>query len=81
MLQKALPRLQALEDFSAESIHAAMFGLIEELGVKNGAVLFPLRVAVSGKKFTPGGGIELCEILGKEESCVRICKAIAQLQG
>ena len=26
---------------------------------KNGIILWPLRVAVSGKQFTPGGGIEL----------------------
>jgi len=47
-------------------VHAALFALIEEKGVKNGFMLWPLRVAVSGKQFTPGGGIELAAVLGKE---------------
>ena len=59
----------------------SLFALIAELGVKNGAVLWPLRVALTGKSFTPGGGVEMAVILGKEESLARIRKGIAQLQG
>ena len=57
-----------------------MFQLIADMGVKNGWMLWPLRVAVSGKQFTPGGGIEICAILGKEESLARIRKGIELLQ-
>ncbi len=71
-LEQALPVLEALDDFSVESIHTALFDLIAKLGVKNGYMLWPVRVAVSGKQFTPGGGIEICAILGKEESLKRI---------
>ena len=78
-LKAALPRLEALEDFSQEKIHEAMFTLIGELGVKNGWLLWPLRVAVSGKQFTPGGGIELAAILGKEETLARVRAAIEKL--
>ena len=78
-LKAALPRLEALEDFSQENIHEAMFTLIGELGVKNGWLLWPLRVAVSGKQFTPGGGIELCAVLGREESLARIRAAVEKL--
>ena len=35
--------------------------------------------AVSGKQFTPGGGVELCAILGKEDTLARIRKAIDAL--
>ena len=52
---------------------------IEEMGVKNGQVLYPLRVAVSGKSFTPGGAIEIADLLGKEESIARIKKGIEKL--
>ena len=38
------------------------------MGVKNSIVLWPLRVAVSGKASTPGGATELCALLGKAES-------------
>ena len=75
-LKAALPVLEALDDFSEESIHTALFDLITKLGVKNGYLLWPIRVAVSGKQFTPGGGIEICSILGKKESLARIRKGI-----
>ena len=78
-LQKVLPVLEALEDWNADAIHAALFELIGELGVKNGWLLWPVRTALSGKSFTPGGGVELCAILGKEDSLNRIRTGIARL--
>lgn len=48
--------------------------------MKNGYLLWPVRVAVSGKALTPGGGIEICAMLGKEESLRRILKGIQQLK-
>ena len=79
-LNAALPVLEGLEVFTEETIHDAMFQLIADMGVKNGWMLWPLRVAVSGKQFTPGGGIEICAILGKEESLARIRKDFELLQ-
>lgn len=79
-LKETLPVLEALEDWSEQGIHDALFALIEQLDVKNGRVLWPVRVAVSGKQFTPGGGIEICELLGKEESLIRIRKSIEKLE-
>jgi len=78
-LKDILPVLEGLSDWTEENIHEALFKLIEEKGVKNGIILWPLRVAVSGKSFTPGGGIELCVILGKDESIARIRKGIEKL--
>ncbi len=71
-----LPVLTNLTSFDKDSIHAALFAMIETLGVKNGIILWPLRVAVSGKQFTPGGGIELAAIIGKEKTISRIKHAI-----
>ena len=79
MLIKMLPVLEGLSDFSFDSIHEALFKLIAELEVKNGLVLWPLRVAVSGKQFTPGGGIEIAAIIGKDETIKRVKKAIELL--
>ncbi|HKM31979.1 MAG TPA: glutamate--tRNA ligase, partial [Oscillospiraceae bacterium] len=62
------------------SIHEALFALIEKLEVKNGFILWPLRCALSGKSFTPGGGIELCKIVGKADSIQRIKKGIELLK-
>ena len=51
-----------------------------KMQLKNGQVLFPVRLAISGKQFTPGGAIEIAEILGKEETLKRLDSSIAQLQ-
>ncbi len=66
-------------EWTFDAIHDAAMGLVEKLGVKNGQLLYPLRVALSGKAFTPGGGVEIAEILGKEETLNRIDAAIAKL--
>ncbi len=75
-LKEVLPVLEALNDWTFDNIHNALFDLIAKLEVKNGIILWPLRVAVSGKSFTPGGGVELADILGKEETLNRIRKGI-----
>ena len=80
-LNEILPVLEAIpeNEWNEEKIHEELFALIEKLGVKNGWLLWPLRVAVSGKQFTPGGGIELCAVIGKADSIERIKKGIAKL--
>lgn len=78
-LKEVLPVMQALDDWSIDGIHAKLFELVEKLGVKNGYVLWPVRVALSGKERTPGGAIEIAAILGKEESLKRINKGIELL--
>ena len=78
-LEAIKAKLETVEDFSFESLHDNLMALVEEMGVKNGQVLYPLRVAVSGKSFTPGGGVELASILGKDETLKRIEKGIEKL--
>ena len=79
-LKRILPVLEGIDEFTQENVHEALFRLIEERGVKNGIILFPLRVALSGKQFTPGGGVELSVILGKEDTLARLKKSIAKLE-
>lgn len=80
-LKATLPVLEAIDEnnFTTQNIHDALFGLIAQLEVKNGYLLWPVRIAVSGKQFTPGGGVELCAILGKTETIARVNKAIEKL--
>ena len=80
VLRQILPVMEAMDDFSDEAVHTAMFDLIAKLGVKNGYLLWPLRIALSGKQFTPGGGVEIAAILGKEESLKRLKKGIEKLE-
>ena len=79
-LLKIKPVLEGLEDFSFDNIHTALFALIEQLGCKNGIILWPLRVAVSGKQFTPGGGIEIAATIGKQDTLKRIDMGIEKLK-
>ncbi len=78
-LQAVVPVLEGLEEWTKESIHDSLIALVEKLETKNGKILWPVRVAVSGKAFTPGGGVELAHILGKDETLRRINKGIQQL--
>lgn len=78
-LKMILPVLESVEDWNSENVHSALFAEIEKQGVKNGWMLWPLRVALSGKAMTPGGGVELCAVLGKDESVKRIKAAIEKL--
>ena len=78
-LKNARDFLESLNDWNHETIHDGLMNLAQSLGIKNGQLLYPVRVALSGKAFTPGGAIEIAEILGKQESLKRIDTAIAKL--
>ncbi|WP_419003101.1 glutamate--tRNA ligase [Anaerotignum lactatifermentans] len=80
-LEAALPVLENLEDWNTTSIHDALMALVGELGIKNGQLLWPVRTALSGEPTSPGGAMELADILGKEESLHRIRKGIELLKG
>ena len=66
-------------EWSDEAILEAMKGIAEAEGVKNAAVMWPERIAVSGTQVTPGGAVEITRILGRDEALRRIDTAIARL--
>lgn len=78
-LKETLPVLSNLNAWTFDTIHDALLHLAKEMDVKNGRIMWPVRVAVSGKAATPGGAVELCLILGKEETLRRIQAGIEQL--
>ena len=78
-LQAILPVLESLEQWNNDALYAALTNLAAKLEVKNSVILWPLRVAVSGKASTPGGATELCALLGKEESLRRVRDGIRRL--
>jgi nondiscriminating glutamyl-tRNA synthetase len=53
--------------------------LPEHLALKNGQVYWPIRTAVTGKQFTPGGALEIPYILGKDETIRRTLIGLAKL--
>ena len=80
VLKELLPRFEALEDYSNDSLYGLLCKYVEEKGCKNGYAMWPVRTAVSGKQMTPGGATEIMEIIGKEESIARIKAAIVKLE-
>ncbi|MBO6146328.1 MAG: glutamate--tRNA ligase [Lachnospiraceae bacterium] len=79
-LSKILPVLEETSDWSNDALYELLKKFAEENGLKNGQILWPLRTAVSGKQMTPGGATELMEILGREESLIRIKAGIELLK-
>ncbi len=84
--QTALPVLTAAkdvlerqQDYSPGPLKEALMGLIEKLGIKNGQLFWPLRIAISGMEVTPGGPVEIACLLGKEETLRRLEESIKKL--
>jgi len=76
VLEKVKPVIENIEVWTEQNIHDELMKLPEQFGLKTGQVLWPLRTAVTGKAFTPGGAVEWTYILGKEEVLKRIDKGI-----
>ncbi len=72
VLIKAKAVLEKLESFTLENVHDALIKLAEDEGLKNGQVLWPVRVAISGTPVTPGGAVEIAVLLGKKETLRRM---------
>ena len=79
MLKAVYDELSALPAWESSAIHDTLIGLAEKLGVKNGTVMWPARIAVAGKTVTPGGAIEILDILGREESLRRMALGLEML--
>ena len=79
VLREVQPLLEAQEDFSNDALFEMLSAYAKEHGYKVGYVMWPIRTALSGKQMTPAGATEILEVLGKEESLVRIQVAIDKL--
>ena len=79
VLEAIVPMLEAVSDWNDEAILAAMSTLTEQMGVKKSVVMWPVRIAAAGKAVTPGGAVEICRILGREETLRRLRIGIAKL--
>lgn len=60
------------DGWTPESLNGVLNEYIETTGQKLGTVMWPLRIALSGCRVTPGGVTELLYLLGKEESIARL---------
>ena len=79
VLSLVIPALSALPDWTEESIHGLLLGMAAEQGMKNGTLLWPVRIALAGKQVTPGGAIEIAVLLGRSEALRRLALGLAKL--
>ena len=79
MLEAVIPALEGLSDWTDEAILGVMTGLAESLAVKNAKVMWPVRIAAAGRAVTPGGAVEICRILGRDECLCRLRLGLEKL--
>ncbi len=79
-LELAKPVLEGISDWSEASLHDAVMAAIPESGMKNGQVLWPLRIAITGRESTPGGAFEMAYLLGKDETLRRLDASLEKLK-
>ena len=80
ILKETIPLLAELESFDNDSLFAALSAYASEKGFKVNTVMWPLRTAVSGKQATPAGATGIMELLGKEETLIRLQNAVEKLE-
>lgn len=79
MLQLLLPRLEALDPWTVESIDTMLKAVCEEQQAGMGKVAQPIRVAVSGGPISPMIG-ETLVLLGKAKTIARVRRCLAHPQ-
>ena len=80
MLEAAIPMLEGLADWTADAIHDGLIDLAAKLEVKNATLMWPVRIAAAGRLVTPGGAVEICHILGREETLRRLRLGLDKLK-
>ncbi|MGI6018080.1 MAG: glutamate--tRNA ligase [Marvinbryantia sp.] len=80
VLKEILPVLEAQQDFSNDALYQLLVDFAKEHEYKNGYVMWPIRTAVSGKQMTPAGATEIMEVLGHDETLIRLKAAIEKLE-
>ena len=81
MLSAAVTVLGAVHTWNEWNIKEVLGGLAEGLDVKTATLMWPVRIAAAGKAVTPGGAVEICHILGQEETIRRLKIGLEKLKG
>ncbi len=78
-LHAVKPILEGVGEWTEAELHDRVMEAIPGLGMKNGQVLWPVRIAISGQMSTPGGAFEIAYLLGREETLRRLNAAIERI--
>ena len=79
VLPAAKETLAGVQNFENAALYEALCALAAQLGMKNGQVLWCVRIALTARENTPGGASEMAELLGKERCLSRLTAAIEAL--
>ncbi len=80
ILADVVPQLKALPEWTETALHDFLMNYAAEKGMKNGTLLWPVRIAMSGQAVTPGGAIEIAALLGRDEALRRLELGLNKLQ-
>ena len=81
IISAAIKILEQVDDWTLDTLNAKISAQVESSGLKVGAIMWPLRIALSMQKVTPGGVTEILYLLGKEISLERLNSALENLRG
>jgi glutamyl-tRNA synthetase len=79
VLEEMRAKLAALPTWTHDSLHQLMMDFAVAKGLKNGQVMWPVRVALTGLPTSPGGAVEAADLLGREETLLRMDRSISLL--
>ena len=80
ILTPAIKILEQVDDWTLDTLNKKIAEFVEQSGLKVGAVMWPLRIALSMQKVTPGGVTEILYLLGKKISLERLNSALEKLR-
>ena len=78
LLDEVQEVLAEIEVWDGAHIQEALGQFVREKGIPKGQLLWPLRIALSGKEVTPGGAHDVADILGKDEALNRLAASKAR---
>jgi len=79
-LEKLLARFETFPTFSKQAWEEGFKKLVEDEGIKMGALAQPVRVALTGRTASPGL-FDVMEVLGRDRTLLRLRKGIERATG
>ena len=79
MLPLIIKGVESITEFTNDVIFSTLSNVANEIGVKSKTLFYIMRIAITGLEVTPGGATEIAEILGKEETLLRLNEVLNKL--
>ena len=80
IIEPAIKILEGVSDWNFDALNEKISAFTESSGLKTGTVMWPLRIALSGQKVTPGGVVEILYLIGRETALKRLSGAVDALK-